>query len=254
MMTRRADVRPGQAAVGAGALLAAKRGFYRQPEVAASYDEQRFGGASGAYVNARELRLVAALLPAAGVVADVGCGTGRALPALRQRARWLLAFDASLPMLQAAAGRGADRLVQADAFALPVAAGACDAVTCIRLLFHFDDPVPLLRELRRITRVGGTLVCDTCTWSPRALLPLDRRHWGERVFPISRARFRALAQAAGWRVRAERPCFLLSPYLYRRLPPWAARALERLEEALPSALLCRVFWALEAAEPEPMAT
>src|SRR5205823_5865933 len=83
-----------------------------------------------------------------------------------------LAFRASWPMLRAAARRGVGQVVQADAFALPLAPGACDAVVSLRLLFHFADPAPLLRELRRITRPGGRLVCDTSTWSPRSALPL----------------------------------------------------------------------------------
>lgn len=267
-------------------LVEAKRSFYRQPEVAAVYDRQRFGGPSGNYVNERETSLVAALLPAKiGVMADVGCGTGRLLAVVRSRVGALLGLDASLPMLretrhklldpttQPSGNPGAsharaqsphpaspmppgeghsetpDRLalVQADAFSLPLAPGACDAVTSLRVLFHFDDVRPLLKEMRRATRPGGRLVCDTSAWSPRSLLPLGRGRWGERVATISRQRFRAIAQAAGWKVVEERPCFLISPYMYRRLPLPLVRRLERLERHLPEPLLCRVFWGLEAA-------
>jgi SAM-dependent methyltransferase len=223
-----------------------KREFYRRPEVATDYDRQRFGGASGAYVNNRELRLAAALLPAGGVIADVGCGTGRLLPLLRRRAATAIGLDASLPMLTEARRRQAGELVQADAFQLPLRSGCCDAVASLRLLFHFDDPVPLLRELRRITRVGGTLVCDTSTWSPRALVPLGRGRWGDRVASVARGDFRALAAQAGWRVRAERACFFVSPYLYRKLPLRLAVTLQRIEPVLPESWLCRVVWALEA--------
>ena len=248
-MTTRAAARPGGTPPIEPPGARAKRAFYRRPQVVADYDAQRFGGAGGARVNAREQAIVAGLLPPGGVVADVGCGTGRLLPLLARRAQTLLALDASLPMLRAAARQAPARLVQADAFALPLADGALDALVSVRLLFHFPDPAPLLRELRRVTRPGGTLVCDTCTWSPRARLPLDRRRWGERVATIGRANFRAAARAAGWRVRAERPCFLVSPYLYRGLPLAAAWLLERLEARLPATLRCRVFWALEAADP-----
>jgi ubiquinone/menaquinone biosynthesis C-methylase UbiE len=226
------------------ALVEAKRAFYRDDRVAAAYDRQRFGGSSGAYVNTREIGLAGSLLPPRmDAVADVGTGTGRLLPLLRERASRVLGLDASLAMLGAAKGV----LIQADAFALPIRDGGLDAATCLRLLFHFDDPAPALRELRRVVGAGGVLVCDTSTWSPRGLLPLGRRAWGERVAAMSRPRFRALAQAAGWRVAAERPCFLISPYMYRRLPLALARALERLERHLPEQLLCRVFWRLEAA-------
>jgi SAM-dependent methyltransferase len=230
------------------AWVTAKRDFYRRPEIAAAYEEQRFGGASGAYVDAREWQLARSLLPRTCLAIDVGCGTGRLLPRLRRRAERVIGVDASLPMLAVARAHGAGDalLAQGDAFQLPFATNSCDAVVSLRFLFHFADPAPLLGELRRVTRAGGTLVCDTATWSPRSLVSLDRRRWGDRVATITPARFRALASATGWRVRAERSAFLVSPYLYRQLPLPAARALEAVEHALPAAMRCRAFWALEA--------
>jgi len=227
-------------------LVDEKREFYRRGDVASAYDTQRFGGRSGAYVSDREARTVRELLSPVGTLVDVACGTGRLHPALRDRADRLVGLDASLPMLTSATTRGADGLAVADAFRLPLADGATDAAVTLRFLFHFDDLGPLLRELRRVTRPGGMLVCDTATWSPRSALPLDRGRWGERVATIAPDAFRRLAQSAGWTVRAERRAFLISPYLYRRLPLPAARLLERLERRLPPALRCRAYWALQA--------
>jgi len=116
----------------------------------------------------------------------------------------------------------------------------------MRVLFHFADVRPLLRELRRIAKPGGVLVCDTSAWSPRGLIPLGRERWGERVSPLSARRFRSLAQECGWQVREERRAFLISPYMYRRLPLPAALALEGLEPRLPAPLRCRLFWSLTA--------
>jgi len=113
-------------------------------------------------------------------------------------------------------------------------------------LFHFAQPGPLLAELRRIVQPGGVLVCDTYSWSARALVPLGRRRWGAGVSTIRRGEFCRLAASLGWRVVTEYPCFLISPYIYRRLPLPFVRVLERLERRLPTVLLCRVFWALEA--------
>jgi SAM-dependent methyltransferase len=225
---------------------AEKRDFYRLTGVAGAYEAQRFGGASGAHVNARELALVCALLPPGGPYADVACGTGRLTSALRLRGDLVLPCDSSLAMLRVAQRNGVGPVVQADAFRLPVSDAGCAGAVTLRLLFHFADPAPLLRELHRIVRPGGTLVCDTYTWSARALLPLGRERWGAGVSTIGRARFQALAAACGWSVREQRPCFLLSPYIYRRLPLPVVRRLERLERRLPAALLCRAFWQLEA--------
>ena len=138
-------------------------------------------------------------------------------------------------------------LIQADGFSLPITTSALDAATCMRVLFHFDDPGSLLRELRRVVKPGGVLVADTAAWSPRGLLPLGRGRWGEHVVTMSRARFRALARASGWQVQEDRAGFLISPYMYRRLPLRWAQALEGLEPHLPRPLLCRVFWRLTPA-------
>ena len=229
-----------------GRQIELKRDFYRRPEVAASYETQRFGGASGGRVNQRELEIASTLLPFGGRMADVGCGSGRLLPLLRKRADVAIGFDASMPMLSEAARRHNGTLVQADAFSLPVESGVFDAVASLRLLFHFDDPAPLLRELRRVTRPRGILVCDTSTWSPRSLLPLGKRTWGDRVATVSPSEFRVLAEETGWHVRGEKACYLISPHMYRLLPLSIARGMEVLEGCLPNELLCRVFWALEA--------
>ncbi|MGI8916826.1 MAG: class I SAM-dependent methyltransferase [Chloroflexota bacterium] len=233
----------------ANTQVQAKRAFYRQPDIAGAYDAQRFGGVSGAHVNARELALVGELLPFGGPIADVACGTGRLTAALRQRGDIVLPCDASLAMLRVAASHQVGPVVQADAFALPIADATCTGAVTLRVLFHFVEPGALLAELRRVVRPGGTLVCDTYSWSARSLFPLSRRRWGATVSTVNRQRFRALANSLGWAVRAERPCFLVSPYIYRRLPLPFVLVLERLERQLPSFLLCRAFWALEATAP-----
>lgn len=225
---------------------AEKRAFYRRAAVAATYDDQRFGGVSGAHVNSRELALVESLLPSGGIVADVACGTGRLTARLRARGDTVLPCDSSFAMLQVARSHGVGPVAQGDAFALPIADGTCDGAATLRVLFHFADPAPMLGEVRRIVRPGGILVCDTYSWSIRALSSVGRRRWGAGVSTIGREQFRMLAGQCGWTVREEYPCFLVSPYLYRRLPLPLVRSLERLEGRLPARLLCRVFWALEA--------
>jgi hypothetical protein len=48
-------------------LWMSTREFYAQSEIAPTYNELCFGGASGAWVNAREIELALSLLPLAGV-------------------------------------------------------------------------------------------------------------------------------------------------------------------------------------------
>ncbi|MCL4545483.1 MAG: class I SAM-dependent methyltransferase [Chloroflexi bacterium] len=224
-----------------------KRAFYRNERVAQSYDAQRFGGASGGRVNERELDIMLSLLPRGGVIADVGCGTGRLTQALRKRGDRVISFDASRAMLTVAVSNGAGPVVQADAFDLPLAAGTCIGVAALRLLFHFENLSPLLREFRRITQTGGgSLAFDSYTWSARAFLPLGASRWGAKVYTHSRDAVAAVAEQTGWRIVEERRAFLFSPYLYRRLPLRLVRFLERVEHLAPTVLLCRSFWRLEA--------
>lgn len=223
-----------------------KRAFYQQKRVAEAYDQQRFGGVSGARVNYREIKAVLDLLPSGGLVADIGCGTGRLSHALQERGDLVVACDASAAMLQIAFSRGIIHPILADAFNLPLASHVYAGSVALRFAFHFENLLPLFTELRRITRTAGFGVWDTYNWSIRAFTPLGRRFWGARVYTHTSEQVIAWAQLAGWHLVAQERAFLFSPYLYRRLPLPAVRSLERLELVVPQRLLCRTFWKFQA--------
>ncbi|MBF6399474.1 methyltransferase domain-containing protein [Nocardia cyriacigeorgica] len=90
-------------------------------------------------------------------LADIGCGDGRFLARLAEhghRGR-LVGLDNSTAMVTAAdALPGVDAVV-GDAESLPFADDEFDAVTARHMLYHLPDPNQALRELQRITRVGG---------------------------------------------------------------------------------------------------
>ncbi|MFI5756864.1 class I SAM-dependent methyltransferase [Streptomyces sp. NPDC051569] len=96
-------------------------------------------------------------------VLDAGCGTGRALPPLRDAvgpAGTVLGVDLTPAMLDAAvrAGRRSDgRLLLADVARLPVRPAALDAVFAAGLIAHLPRPDEGLRELARVVRPGGRL-------------------------------------------------------------------------------------------------
>lgn len=96
-------------------------------------------------------------------VLDAGCGTGRALPALREAvgARGtVLGTDLTPEMLQAAvrAGRGRHAgLFLADVTRLPLRDAALDAVFAAGLISHLADSGAGLAELARVVRPGGRL-------------------------------------------------------------------------------------------------
>ncbi|MGW7489660.1 class I SAM-dependent methyltransferase [Streptomyces sp. NPDC054786] len=96
-------------------------------------------------------------------VLDAGCGTGRALPALRAAvgARGtVLGADLTPEMLRAAVRAGRDRyaaLLLADVTRLPLPDAALDAVFAAGLISHLPDSAGGLTELARTVRPGGRL-------------------------------------------------------------------------------------------------
>ncbi|MER5886657.1 class I SAM-dependent methyltransferase [Streptomyces sp. NPDC001941] len=96
-------------------------------------------------------------------VLDAGCGTGRALPPLREAVgRWgtVVGADLTPQMLRAAvdAGRGGSgSLLLTDVGRLPLRTACLDAVFGAGLISHLPDPSENLRELARVVRPGGRL-------------------------------------------------------------------------------------------------
>jgi len=185
------------AVTGASRYLAETRAFFAAR--AATWDT-KFGDDMPAYAAA----VAQAGLPPGGTVADVGCGTGRALPALRQAvgpAGAVIAIDVTPEMLREAccAGRRADAgLVLADARRLPLADACADAVFAAGLVNHLPDTEAGLRELGRVTRPGGLLVL----FHPSGRAALAARH-GRTLSPdepLAAVPLECLTRASGWRL------------------------------------------------------
>ena len=149
---------------------------------------------------------------------DVGCGTGRAVAVLRERVGpdgAVVGVDLTPEMLAAAHAKGPPgALVLADVDRLPLATGRVDAVLAAGLLTHVPDPTATLRELRRVTRPGGTLAvfhpigrAALAARHGRPLRPgelldpsvltgrLDTTGWATRRIDDGADRYLALAQA-----------------------------------------------------------
>ncbi|MFF0461409.1 class I SAM-dependent methyltransferase [Streptomyces mexicanus] len=137
-------------------------------------------------------------------VLDAGCGTGRALPALRAAvgaAGVVVGVDLTPAMLQAAVRAGRDRdgrLLLADVAALPLRPESLDAVFAAGLIAHLPRPAENLRELRRVVRPGGTLAL----FHPVGRAALAARQ-GRQITPDdlrAEPNLRPLLAEAGWRM------------------------------------------------------
>lgn len=137
-------------------------------------------------------------------VLDAGCGTGRALPTLRDAvgpSGAVLGVDLTPAMLEAAVRAGRDRagsLLLADVTRLPVRSESLDAVFGSGLVAHLPEPQENLRELARVVRPGGLLAL----FHPIGRAALAARQ-GRKLTPDdlrAEPNLRSLLAGSGWRM------------------------------------------------------
>jgi SAM-dependent methyltransferase len=90
-------------------------------------------------------------------------------------------------------GMATDRgdVIYYDGLTMPLADACFDAVLCIEVLEHAEDPLLLLAEIFRVMRGGATLVL-TAPWSAR------RHHIPHDYHRFTRERLQRLLQCAGF--------------------------------------------------------
>ncbi|HEY3605594.1 MAG TPA: methyltransferase domain-containing protein [Sporichthyaceae bacterium] len=166
-------------------------------ERAAGWDA-KFGDDMPAYRAA----VARADYPVGSVVADLGCGTGRALPALCEAvgpAGRVLGVEVTLEMLAEVRRAGRDRyahLLLTDALALPLPDATLGGIFAAGLLNHVPEADAGLRELARATRPGGRLAI----FHPTGRRALAARHGHELRGdePLAEGPLRAALAASGW--------------------------------------------------------
>jgi SAM-dependent methyltransferase len=117
------------------------------------------------YEDACDRIALRAFLPrSGGRLIEVGAGFGRLVDEYVGY-REVVLLDASEALLQAARERfGGDprvTITAGDAYRLPFPDASFDAAVCIRVIHHFEDPGPAIRELGRVVRPGGVLVLES---------------------------------------------------------------------------------------------
>lgn len=99
-------------------------------------------------------------------VLDLGCGDGRSIDLFRPHgARWT-GVDIEGSFEVAERTRSDATFVTFDGVALPFADASFDVVWCKQVLEHVEQPEPLIGEVARVLRPGGTFAGSTSQLEP----------------------------------------------------------------------------------------
>lgn len=198
-----------------------------------------------AYEDLADRIALRALLPASGErLLEVGAGFGRLVPEYRGWRKVTLVDASEAHVGAAREAFVADEGVHvelADAYDLPFADAAFEALVCVRVLHHIERPEAVFAEFGRVLVPGGLLVLEFANkrnlkamvrwWLRRQdWSPFDLAAHEYRPLHLSRhpAAVRRQLRAAGFRVEASRTASVwrLSA-LSRHLPAAWLGALER---------------------------
>ena len=147
-------------------------------------------------------------------VLDLATGGGHTALAFSRFTSSVVAVDLTLPMLRAARefttaqAAGPIRFLGADAEALPFRGGAFGTVTCRIAAHHFPALLPVLREVARVLRAGGSLLVQDILGHDDAdaaafITEVERRRDPSHVRAFRQLEWTAFLRAAGLTVMDE---------------------------------------------------
>jgi ubiquinone/menaquinone biosynthesis C-methylase UbiE len=130
--------------------------IYADPQVARTFDSDRFGGSIGEFIKWNQEQVVFHELHSVEgwKIADVGAGTGRLTIPLIEKGAKVTACDASAQMLEVLQQKTQNPHLEirvVDAQELPFADRYFDCSLCFRMLLHVVDWKKAFSELCRIS-------------------------------------------------------------------------------------------------------
>lgn len=226
------------------------KAFYSQKSVVLSYDKKRFGSVSGEFVNKKELKFfVQNLSKIKGRILDVPFGTGRVGKILNKR-DMLYGLDSSKEMMKITQKQNTySKQRVGDIRKMPFRNNYFEAVVCLRLFHHnpLSEVIIMLKEIRRVLKKGGELYFDTHTRSPKIIASwIFPKHFS-KVYLHGKKELLEIMKNLGFQVVETRSSFLFSPLIYRHIPIFFLKKLDKLEVLLPKRLRIRIFWKVKKA-------
>jgi ubiquinone/menaquinone biosynthesis C-methylase UbiE len=130
--------------------------IYADPQIARSFDSDRFGGSIGEFIKWNQEQIVFRELPSVEgwKIADVGAGTGRLTIPLIEKGAKVTACDASAQMLEVLQQKTDSPNLEikvVDAQELPFPDRHFDCTLSFRMLLHVVDWKKALSELCRVS-------------------------------------------------------------------------------------------------------
>lgn len=202
----------------------------------------------GRYALHRDEKIVRRMLGTGpGKLLDVPCGTGRFLNVEKELGFTVIAADYSPTMLSTALEHGNVGFLRADVFAPPFAPESFDVILVLRLLFHYADPMSIIRSLAESLKPGGRIIFDTLNsystrWAASQVLhrlrpdPARRLHF-KRPCDIERE-----TAAVNLKVVERESAYLLPTRAYRYLPRLSWPCLETAEALVPANMRVLTYW------------
>lgn len=143
-------------------------------------------------------------------VVEVGVGTGNFLGLFARHAARLVGIDLTSEMLtEARTGHPEVALVAGDGRSIPLRSSSIDLMTSAQMLHHVSEPLPILIEMRRVTRLEGrVLIVDQVATEnlgeAMAMNELDLLRDPSHAMCRPPSAFRILVLAAGLEIEDER--------------------------------------------------
>jgi ubiquinone/menaquinone biosynthesis C-methylase UbiE len=212
--------------------------YYRKDRIVNKYEKKRFSSKGGRFIDISEKRIIIDLLEEDKTkknILEVGAGTGRFSLLLAKRGNKVTSLDQSEDMLNQIKQKGKEReieisLVKGDAFKLPFKNNTFDACISIRVLWHFENPEEIIKEMERVTKKDGLIIFDLLNKKSirRLYTPLANRFVYTKL--MDKNEVRSIINPE--KIQAARGFFIFPYFFYRFTPNFLVKSLIKMEKYL----------------------